>query len=103
MKVGRAAVAPHLIIFLSPRFEINGERKTHGAWRWRHLQILLLRMVFMYPREDARVQAAAMEVLKHCSTSTALLGMSIEWVPTESGFPEHFVWARVIRADSRVP
>jgi hypothetical protein len=35
-------------------------------------------MVFMYPREDARVQAAAMEVLKHCSTSTALLGMSIE-------------------------
>jgi hypothetical protein len=35
-------------------------------------------MVFKYPRDHACVQSAAMEVLKHCSTSTALLGMSIE-------------------------
>jgi hypothetical protein len=47
-------------------------------------QILLLRRVFMYPREDGRVQEAALEVLKHCSTSAGLLGMAIEYV---NGFP----------------
>ena len=46
--------------------------------QWTNAQILLLRRVFQYPREDARVQAAANEVLRHCSTSTAILGMSIE-------------------------
>lgn len=33
MKVGRATLAPHLIIFLSPRCEIDGEWKTRGARR----------------------------------------------------------------------
>lgn len=51
-----------------------------GVQRAVSSQILLLRRVFQYPREDGRVQNAALEVLKHCSTSTALLGMSIEWV-----------------------
>jgi len=41
-------------------------------------QILLLRMVFGYTREHDKVQDAALQVLTHCSTSTALLGMSIE-------------------------
>lgn len=41
-------------------------------------QILLLRMVFGYTRDHDKVQDAALQVLTHCSTSTALLGMSIE-------------------------
>ena len=43
-------------------------------------KILLLRNVFDIPRLDPRVQANASDVLRHCSTSTALLGMSIEYV-----------------------
>ncbi|ORY33748.1 fungal-specific transcription factor domain-domain-containing protein, partial [Naematelia encephala] len=42
------------------------------------MKILLLRRVFKYPRQDLRVQNAATRVLEHCSTSTALLGMSID-------------------------
>lgn len=43
-----------------------------------HCQILLLRRVFKYTRDDPRVQSAAQQVLQHCSWSTAALGMSIE-------------------------
>jgi hypothetical protein len=43
-----------------------------------HWQILILRMVFHYPRSDPKVQNAALEVMQHCSISTAALGMSIE-------------------------
>ncbi|WWD01492.1 hypothetical protein V866_008436 [Kwoniella sp. B9012] len=42
------------------------------------MKILLLKMVFKYPREDIRVQNAAQQVLQHCSWSTAALGMSID-------------------------
>nr|XP_018263926.1 uncharacterized protein I303_03802 [Kwoniella dejecticola CBS 10117]OBR86084.1 hypothetical protein I303_03802 [Kwoniella dejecticola CBS 10117] len=42
------------------------------------MKILLLTMVFKYPREDLRVQNAAQQVLQHCSWSTAALGMSID-------------------------
>nr|XP_019013451.1 uncharacterized protein I206_01518 [Kwoniella pini CBS 10737]OCF52232.1 hypothetical protein I206_01518 [Kwoniella pini CBS 10737] len=42
------------------------------------MKILLLTMVFRYPREDIRVQNAAQQVLQHCSWSTAALGMSID-------------------------
>ncbi|OCF41203.1 hypothetical protein I317_04949 [Kwoniella heveanensis CBS 569] len=42
------------------------------------MKILLLRMVFRYPRDDIRVQNAAQQVLQHCSWSTAALGMSID-------------------------
>nr|XP_019042792.1 hypothetical protein I302_08499 [Kwoniella bestiolae CBS 10118]OCF21722.1 hypothetical protein I302_08499 [Kwoniella bestiolae CBS 10118] len=42
------------------------------------MKILLLKMVFNYPRADVRVQNAAQQVLQHCSWSTAALGMSID-------------------------
>ncbi|WVF72271.1 hypothetical protein IAT40_007083 [Kwoniella sp. CBS 6097] len=51
------------------------------------MKILLLRMVFRYPRDDIRVQNAAQQVLQHCSWSTAALGMSIDltWPAIISG------------------
>ncbi|EIW69623.1 hypothetical protein TREMEDRAFT_68786 [Tremella mesenterica DSM 1558] len=58
---------------------LEHERVQVGNRAYAHaMKILLLRNVFKYPREDARVQDAAVEVLRHCSTSTALLGMSID-------------------------
>lgn len=42
------------------------------------MRILLFRKVYGRSRDDADVQAAAQEVLQHCSVSTAALGMSID-------------------------
>ncbi|WVQ78018.1 hypothetical protein IAT38_000099 [Cryptococcus sp. DSM 104549] len=58
---------------------LEHERVQVGNRAYAHaMKILLLRMVFKYPREDARVQSAAQQVLQHCSWSTAALGMSID-------------------------
>lgn len=60
-------------------------------------KILLLRNVFDIPRLDPRVQANASDVLRHCSTSTALLGMSIEYVPRPSlHSPCLIPWKRMV-------
>ncbi|KAK8869887.1 hypothetical protein IAR55_000455 [Kwoniella newhampshirensis] len=58
---------------------LEHERVQVGNRAYAHaMKILLLRMVFRYPRDDARVQNAAQQVLQHCSWSTAALGMSID-------------------------
>ncbi|WVQ71577.1 hypothetical protein IAR50_001117 [Cryptococcus sp. DSM 104548] len=58
---------------------LEHERVQVGNRAYAHaMKILLLRRIFKYPREDARVQRAAQQVLQHCSWSTAALGMSID-------------------------
>lgn len=58
---------------------VEHERVQVGNRAYAHaMKILLLRMVYGRSRDDSSVQAAAQEVLQHCSISTAALGMSID-------------------------
>ncbi|KAL1413546.1 hypothetical protein Q8F55_001320 [Vanrija albida] len=58
---------------------VEHERVQVGNRAYAHcMKILLLRMVYGRARDDSSVQAAAQEVLQHCSISTAALGMSID-------------------------
>lgn len=58
---------------------LEHERVQVGNRAYAHaMKILLMRKVFGRGRDDADVQAAAQQVLQHCSISTAALGMSID-------------------------
>ena len=48
------------------------------------LQIMLLRDVFQVPRNDPRVQEAALAIIERCFESTKHMGMAVEWVISPS-------------------
>lgn len=88
VQVGNRAYAHAMKVSTWHSLSMEMESVMMQGRGWLISQILLLRNVFDIPRLDPRVQQNASDVLRHCSTSTALLGMSIEYVYSLSS-PAH--------------